>query len=361
MFVVTTDRILKTLEQLSESVGVSGFEAPPRSLIHKEIKDLVDKVWVDPLGNLLAVREGEKQHPRILLDAHVDEIGFIITHVDKRGFLRIAPLGGWDPRTLPGQRVIIQPHAVKGRYPSPVFGVVTAMPPHLTSAEQRKKVIPIGELLVDIGVTSHQEAKERGVVMGVPLTVWQPFKRLTDDTLTGKAFDDRVGCTILIETLRRLEEAGDKQATVVFNFSIAEEVGARGARTGAYTLEPDVALALECTTAADIPDVPEHKSPTRLGEGPAITLADRSMIAHHDVVEALKRVGEKEKIKHQIKKPIITGGTDAGQIHLTRGGVPSGVISVPSRNIHSAVSVIRLSDMVAAVDLVYGFVQTWKE
>lgn len=358
---MTIDRILKTLEELSEAIGVSGFEKPPRDMIQEEIKDLVDKAWVDPLGNLLAIRKGETKHPRILLDAHVDEIGFIITHVDKRGFLRIAPLGGWDPRTLPGQRVIIQPHAIKEKYPPPVFGVITAMPPHLTSPEQRRKVIQIEELLVDIGVTSFDEAKEKGVVMGVPLTVWQPFMRLSDDSLTGKAFDDRVGCTILVETLRRLEEAKNRQATVVFNFAMAEEVGARGARTGAYTLEPDVALALECTTAADIPDVPDHKSPTRLGEGPAITLADRSMIAHPKVVSTLQRVGEKEKIRHQVKKPIITGGTDAGQIHVTRGGVPSGVVSVPSRNIHSAVSVIRLSDMVAAVDLVYGFIQTWKE
>ncbi len=360
---MTIERILKTLEELSEAIGVSGFESPPRDLIREEIKDLVDKVWVDPLGNLLAIRKGETKHPRILLDAHVDEIGFIITHVDKRGFLRIAPLGGWDPRTLPGQRVIIQPHRIAQRkeYPPPVFGVITAMPPHLTSAEQRRKVIPIEELLVDIGVTSRDEAKERGVVMGVPLTVWQPFMKLSDDSLTGKAFDDRVGCTILIEILRRLEEAKDKRATVVFNFSMAEEVGARGARTGAYTLEPDVALALECTTAADIPGVPEHKSPTRLGEGPAITLADRSLIAHPKVVSTLKRVGEKQKIRHQIKKPIITGGTDAGPIHVSRGGVPSGVVSVPSRNIHSAVSVIRLSDVVAAIDLVQGFVKTWKD
>ena len=351
------DGLVETLRRLSEAVGVPGFEEEPRQLIRQEIEGLVDRVWVDPLGNLLALRRGESKHPRILLDAHTDEVGFLVRHVDERGFLRLSPLGGWDPRILPGQRVVLQPRDKDGRLRR-VYGVVVAVPPHLTTREQREKVIPLEELAVDIGVDSQREAEELGVGVGTPLTVWQPFLELAGGSVTGKAFDDRVGCTVLIHVLRRLAQSKEQRATVVANFAVSEEVGLRGARTGAYTLEPDVALALECTTAADVPGVPEHKNPTSLGRGPAITVADRSLIAHPRVVETLHRVALEQKIPYQVKKPL-TGGTDAGSIALTRGGVPAGVVSVPCRNIHSAVSLLRLSDLQSTIDLVYGFVEAW--
>jgi len=356
---MAVEALVDTLRRLSEAVGVSGFEGEPRQIIQQEIEGLVDKMWVDPLGNLLALRRGESKHPRILLDAHTDEVGFLVRHVDERGFLRLSPLGGWDPRILPGQRVVLQPRDEEGR-PRRVYGVVVAVPPHLTTREQREKVIPLEELAVDIGVNSQQEAEELGVRVGTPLTVWQPFLELAGGSVTGKAFDDRAGCTVLIHVLRRLAQAREQQATVVANFAVAEEVGLRGARTGAYTLEPDVALALECTSAADVPGVPDHKNPTRLGQGPAITVADRSLVAHHRVVDTLRRVAVERGIPWQFKKPL-TGGTDAGSIALTRGGVPAGVVSVPCRNIHSAVSLLRISDLQATIDLVYGFVEAWPQ
>jgi endoglucanase len=353
------DQVQKTLKTLSEVTGISGFEDKPRELIQQEIEQLVDKMWIDPIGNLLAIRKGTAKRPRILLDAHTDEIGFLVKFIDKNGFIRLSPIGGWDPRILPGQRVVFQSNQTK--QVQPVYGVIGALPPHLTTAKQREKVIQIEDLFVDVGVTSREAVEKLGIRIGTPLTVWQPFIELPDGAFSGKAFDDRVGCTILIEVLRRLAEERNHSATVVFNFATSEEVGLRGARTGAYTLEPDVALAIECTSAGDLPGLAEHQSPTQLGQGPAITIADRSLITHPKVRDTLAKVAAAQNIPWQWKQPLIRGGTDGGAIALTRGGVPTGVVSVPCRYIHSAISLLQFSDVMATIDLVYGFIQTWKE
>ena len=353
------DKALRTtLQKLSESIGVSGFEADARDIIHKEIEPLVDEAWVDPLGNLLAIRKGTQENPRILLDAHTDEIGFIVSYIHEKGFLRLTPIGGWDPRILPGHRVVIRPLGTK---PSvQVFGVIGATPPHLTTAKQRETVIAIDDLYVDIGVPSEDAVKAMGIRVGTPLTIWQPFVELPDDTVSGKAFDDRVGCLVIIEVLRRLAKARDHRATIAMNFAVCEEVGTRGAKTGAYTLEPDVALALECTSAGDMPGIPKHKSPTTLGKGPALTVADRTLIAHPKVLETLEEISISLKIPYQYKQPL-GGGTDGGPISQSRQGVPTGVVSVPCRYIHSAVSLLRLSDIKSTIDLVHGFTQKWEK
>jgi putative aminopeptidase FrvX len=351
------NKIAGTLQRLSEAIGISGFEDEPRNLILQEIEGLVDKCWVDPIGNLLAIRKGDSKHPRILLDAHMDEIGFLVSHVDNQGFARIAPIGGWDPRILPGHRVVLQVR--RDNEFQRIYGVIGAVPPHLTTVKQRENVIPIDDLFIDLGVSSREEAGELGVRVGTPLAVWQPFLEFSDVVCSGKAFDDRAGCTVLIEVLRRLENEKEQSATVVFNFAVAEEVGGRGAKTGAYTLEPDVALAIECTSAGDMPSIPSHQSPTELGKGPAVTVADRSLVAHPRVVETLEQTANERKIPWQLKQPL-GGGTDGGLIAVTRSGVPTGVVSVPCRYIHSSISLLRLNDLVSTVDLVQGFTQTWK-
>ncbi len=354
---MSTETLRSMLRKLSEVIGISGYETEARAVIHSEIEQFVDKVWVDPLGNLLAIRNGKKEHPRILLDAHVDEIGFIVRYIHDNGFLRITPIGGWDPRILPGHRVVLCP---KGPAKSErVYGVIGATPPHLTTAKQREQVIAIEDLYVDIGVFSQKDVEAMGIRVGTPMTVWQPFIELPDDVVSGKAFDDRVGCLIIIEVLRRLAKTPGHASTLVVNFAMGEEIGGRGARTGAYTLEPDVALALECTSAGDMPGIPKHKSPTQLGKGSAITVADRTLITHPQVLATLEQVAKKEKIPFQYKQPL-GGGTDGGPISQSRKGVPTGVVSVPCRYIHSAISLLRLSDIQAAIDLVHGFVQTWK-
>lgn len=354
---MSTDILCKTLQKLSEVVGVSGFETGARDLIRNEIEPLVDEAWVDPLGNLLAIRKGKKEHPRILLDAHVDEIGFIVRYIHDDGFLRLTPIGGWDPRILPGHRVVLQPYGQSPR--DRLFGVIGATPPHLTTPKQRENVIAMDDLYVDLGLSTKKSVEAMGIRVGTPLTIWQPFIQLPDDMVSGKAFDDRVGCLVIIETLRRLEKTHDHTATIAVNFAVAEEVGGRGAHTGAYTLEPDVALALECTSAGDTPGIPKHLSPTQIGKGPAITIADRSLIVHPKVLSTLEGAAKKQKISYQYKQPL-GGGTDGGPISQSRHGVPTGVVSVPCRYIHSAISLLRLSDIAATIDLVNSFIQTWQ-
>ncbi len=346
----------KTLRELSEVIGVSGFEADTREIIRRIIEPLVDNAWVDPLGNLLAIRKGIQEKPRILLDAHMDEIGFLVRYIHKNGFLRLTPIGGWDPRILPGHRVIIRPVGTK---PSvQIYGVIGATPPHLTTSKQREAIIAIDDLYVDIGVNSNKAVEAKGIRVGTPLTVWQPFVELLDDSVTGKAFDDRVGCLIIIEVLKRLAKTNKQKSSIAVNFAVGEEVGSRGARTGAYTLEPDIALALECTSAGDMPGIPSHKSPTTLGKGPALTVADRSLITHPKVLATLEKVAKDEKIPFQYKQPLV-GGTDGGPISQSRHGVATGVVSVPCRYIHSAVSLLRISDIKTTIDLVYGFSLSW--
>ncbi|MFX1566527.1 MAG: M42 family metallopeptidase [Promethearchaeota archaeon] len=354
---MSDEALSNTLRSLSEVIGISGFEDDARTLIHQIIEDLVDEAWVDPLGNLLAIRKGSQENTRILLDAHMDEIGFIVRFIHKNGFLRLTPIGGWDPRILPGHRVILRPHGTDSA--TQIFGVIGATPPHLTTAKERERVIAIDDLFVDIGIQTKDAVEAMGVRIGTPLTVWQPFVELPNDTVSGKAFDDRVGCLIIIEVLKQLAKSKNHKATIAMNFAVAEEIGGRGARTGAYTLDPDVALALECTSAGDMPGIPKHKSPTALGKGPAITVADRSLIAHPKVLASLETVAKQENIPYQYKQPL-GGGTDGGPISQSRKGVPTGVVSVPCRYIHSAISLLRLSDIKAAVDLVYGFTHSWK-
>jgi len=354
---MSEEALRKTLRELSEAVGISGFEADARDVIYTIIESLVDEVWIDPLGNLLAVRKGRQDNPRILLDAHVDEIGFIVRYIHDNGFLRLTPIGGWDPRILPGHRVIIRP---QGKKPSvKFFGVIGATPPHLTTMKQRESVIAIDDLYVDIGVASKKTVETMGIRIGTPMTVWQPFIEMPDDSVSGKAFDDRVGCLVIIEVLKRLAKLGDHKSSVAMNFAVAEEIGGRGARTGAYTLEPDVALALECTSAGDMPGIPPHKSPTTLGQGPAVTVADRTLIVHPKVLAALEAVAKNKKIPYQYKQPL-GGGTDGGPISQSRKGVPTGVVSVPCRYIHSAISLLRISDIKATIDLVYEFIRAWQ-
>ena len=346
---------VETLKILSECLGVSGFEDIPRQIVHDAVTPLVDKVWVDPLGNLLAIKKGKRASgPRILLDAHLDEVGFIIKHVDEQGFLFFDLLGGWDERVLPGHQVLLRPHQSSSPLVSGVIGMV---PPHLSNSSERDKTIPAKALYIDIGATSKADAEKKGITIGSSGTLSQAFTHLSSTRVLGKAFDDRGGCTVILHVLKHLQES-PIAPTVVVNFAVAEELGARGAGTGAYTLEPDAALAIETTTAADIPTIGSKDCPTYLDKGPAITIADRSLIAHPQIVKRVTTTATKAKIPWQYKKPL-TGGTDAGRIHLIRGGIPTGVISMPCRYIHSPVSILSTNDLRNTITLVTKVLQTW--
>jgi len=338
------------LRELSDAFGVSGFENEVRERVDEAIRPFVDDIEVDPLGNLIATRGGTDDRI-LMLDAHTDEVGFLVKWIDDAGFLRFAPLGGWDERIIPGHRVEIRTRSGEIRY-----GVIGASPPHILAPEERKAPIPLEKLFIDIGATSRHEATDMGVRIGDPLTIHYPFLELADGYVTGKAFDDRAGCTVLIETARRLADV-DLPMKTVFSFSFGEEVGLRGARTAAFRIDPDLALAVEGTIGADTPGVNEENQPTRLGRGPAISVADRSIIAEPRIVRALEGAAEEAAIPYQYKLPTY-GGSDAGAIHLSRGGIPAGIVSVPCRFIHSPISTLRLNDLENTIRLVVRFVQS---
>ena len=331
-------KTIDLLRTLSDKFGVSGFEDEVRETIRSLVAPHVDEIQTDALGNLFAIRTSSNPEAKtFMLDAHMDEIGFIVKWIDDNGFLRFAPIGGWDPRIVPGHRVEIQTRS--GNLQT---GVIGTAPPHILSPEDRKASLPIEKMFIDIGATSKEDASLMGVRIGDPLTIHYPFMSLTDDCVTGKAFDDRAGCAVLIETAERL--AGqDLDVNVVYAFVFGEEVGLRGARTAAFQIKPDLALAVEGTIGADMPDVPEHSQPVRLGCGPAISVADRSIIVTRKVLHAMENIADEAGIPYQYKLPTY-GGTDAGAIHLTRGGVLAGIVSVPCRYIHSPISTLRLSD-----------------
>jgi endoglucanase len=293
---------IKLMQTLSNAFGVSGFEHEVRAEIEKIVKPLVDEMYVDALGNLIATRKGKSDFT-LMLDAHMDEVGLIVSYIEERGFLRFATLGGWDARVLPAQVVQVQTRTGKK-----LMGVIGSLPPHVLKPEEREKPFKIDDMFIDIGAESAAEACKLGVRIGDPAVPFSPFTPLSENVLGGKAFDDRAGCAVMIRVLEALKNT-KLDLRLVCNFAVTEEIGARGARTAAHQIQPNVALALEGTVGADVPGVPPARQPTGMGKGPSITIADNSMIAHRRVVEALEKTAEKNKIAYQYKLPIY-GGTD---------------------------------------------------
>lgn len=321
------------LRELSEAFGVSGHEDAVRQLILDAVKDLVDEYRVDALGNLIAVKRASSQGRRkVMVAAHMDEVGLMIMHVEKEGALRFRPVGGIDPRVLLAKKVRIGEDKVPG--------VIGVKPIHLLEPKAREQVVPVKEMSIDIGASSKEEA-ERLVGIGDYAAFDVSFGELGGDlrTVKGKAFDDRAGCAVLIELLRESYSFEFHAA-----FTVQEEVGARGARVAAHAIAPDIAFALEGTICDDMPKKRDVSPTTSLGAGPAITIMDRSVVADRRLVELLVDTAKQKGIPHQFKQPGL-GGTDAGTIHLSREGVPSVVVSVPSRNIHSPVCLLSLNDL----------------
>ncbi|MFX0037526.1 MAG: M42 family metallopeptidase [Candidatus Hermodarchaeota archaeon] len=339
-------------QKLSSLFGVSGYEDEVRTFILDEIekRDIADKAWIDPLGNVLAIKEGTVGGNRILLDAHIDEIGFMVSNVTKKGFLRFVPIGGWDNRILLGQSVIMKSSSGKL-----LHGIIGSKPPHITTPEERKKVVDIPEMYIDIGMISEEQVKQNYINIGTVGTLFNPFVEFPNGMVRGKAFDDRTGCNVLLHTMMLLKETKHLD-TVLFNFAVQEEVGAQGATTGAYKLKPTMALAIENTTAADVPGIKDDMIPVYIGQGPAITVADKSIISNPNVNERLIKNAELEKIPFQFKKPRY-GATDAAKIQVTRGGVPSSVVSVPCRYIHSPTSLLKLEDIYHTIRLIEVFIR----
>jgi len=340
---------MELIKKLSNAFGPSGFEHEVRSALSALVKPLVDELRVDALGNLIAVRQGKSQK-KVMLDAHMDEVGFMVSHVDEDGFLRLAPLGGWDARILPSHAITVQTRAG-----AKLRGIIGSAPPHILTDEDRKKPIHLEDLFVDVGAASSEEAHALGLRVGDPAVIEYPFQQVNANTITGKAFDDRAGCAVAVKVLQALQHETPAW-TIVASFVVREEVGLRGAQTAAYQVQPDVALALEGTVAADVPGVSPHKQPTALGKGPAISVADHSFVVPREMVMFLEELAQAQGIPCQLKTPPY-GSTDAGAIHQSRKGVLCGVLSVPCRYIHAPISMLRLDDFEGAVKLATAFVK----
>ena len=322
------------LEQLSNAFGPAGCEDEVRRTLARALRDQVDDLQTDALGNLIAFKRGNGSEPRlkVMVDAHTDEVGLMITRIEKNGLLGFRAVGGIDERLLLAKGVIVG----EKRLP----GVIAAPPVHLTSQEQRNKVIKMEQLVIDIGASGEEEAKGQ-VQLGEYAVFDTRFQVLAQEglrTAKGKALDDRVGCAVAAAL------AGEEYAVDLYlSFSAQEEVGLRGARVAAFRIEPDVAFALEGTICDDTPKKVDVSPTTELGKGPAITLMDRSFIADKRLVRLLLDTADAEGIPHQIKQPGL-GGTDAGAIHLSKAGVPSAGVSVPCRYIHAPVGMLSLND-----------------
>ena len=340
--------VISRQRELSELIGCPGHEEEVSEYLRGRLEGKVNEMWVDSLGNLLAVKEGREGGRRIQLDSHMDEVGFIVSHVDDKGFLRVESLGGLDPRLVMGTTV-----QFRADDDSRLPGIIGSTPPHITSQAERGKVPQISDMFVDLGLSSGDEALQKGIHIGSVGTFVSDFRRIGDDILTGKAFDDRTGCNIMLQVLEALCEV-EHTNTILFSFSVQEEVGLRGAGSATFAHTPDLGLALENTVASDVPGVPPEKIVTTLGGGPALTSADRSHIVPRTVFQRLTAAADQQGIGWQYKKPLF-GGTDAAKISQSREGVPVGILSVPARYIHGPTAMIRVSDLMQTIQVALAF------
>jgi endoglucanase len=333
--------VKELLRKLSNAHGVSGSEGSVYAVIKKELKGHVDEIKEDSMGNLIAIKHGNKF--KVMLAAHMDEIGLMVKYIDDKGFIRFVALGGWYGPTLYNQRVIL--HGANGE----VAGVIGGKPPHMMDEEERKKGVKIEDMFIDVGAQNKYDIEMLGIEVGTPVTIDREFTELANSRVTGKAFDNRAGVAMLIKTLQNLESP----FTIFGVFTVQEEVGLKGARTSAYMLDPDCAIATDVTIPGDHPGMEMKDAPVEMGKGPVITIVDssgRGLIASRKVVKWLKDTADTHGITVQME--VGTGGTtDATAIHLTKGGIPSTTISPPTRYIHSPVEVLDIKDIEAGVQL----------
>lgn len=348
----TKQKIIQRQKQLSDIVAVSGHEAPMAQLLMEQLRPLCSRLWQDRLGSVFCLLEATEMDAQetLLLDAHMDEVGIMVQHIEQSGFLRFVPLGGWDERIFPGLAVKLLNDQGKEFY-----GVIGTTPPHLQK-QKEKKESQFDELYIDLGFDSRSEVTHHGIHIGSIGTPYSPFRELGKNKLQGKAFDDRTGVNILWELIEHFSK-GKRKAHLAFSFSVQEEVGLRGAGPAFFATNPTLAIAVENTTAGDTPGIAERNNPTVLGKGPAITLADKGLLASQWINERLVETALRHDIPYQWKRPLF-GGTNAGRIHTSGHGVATSVVSVPARYIHSPTTIINHEDLFFSIKLLQKFIDS---
>lgn len=334
------------LNEICTTPGAPGFEQKVRELVLREIKPLVDEVEIDNMGNVYAIKRGAGDK-RVMIGAHMDEIGFMVTHIDDNGFIRFHTLGGFDPKTLTAQRVIV--HGKKD-----IIGVMASKPIHVMTAEERNKVAKTKDYFIDTGLTAKEVKKY--INIGDPITREREFIEM-GHCVNGKSLDNRLAVFILIETLRGLK---DKKIPYDLYgvFTVQEEVGIRGANVSALKINPDFGFGLDTTIAFDLPGAAAHEMITKLGEGTAIKIMDASTICDYRMVDFMKKTADKNKIKWQ-PEILTAGGTDtAGIQRMTEGGSIAGAVSIPTRHLHQVIEMAHKDDIDGSIKLLTACVQT---
>ncbi len=343
------DSTLNLLKDLTEASGVPGYETPVRAVVRKYLEPL-GSLSQDKIGSVICRKQGAEAAPKVMLAGHMDEIGFMVKQITEDGFLKFLPLGGWFDQVLLGQRVLIQTH--QGN----VIGVIGAKPPHLLPAEEREKVVKRKDMYIDIGATSRQEVEAAGVRLGDPVVPRADFVEMAGGkTYLSKAFDDRVGTALVISALQALQDQPHPN-TVYGVATVMEEVGIRGATTSVRAIDPDVAIVLEADIAGDVPGIKPEDSAVKLGRGPTVLIYDARMIPNLKLRDLLLTVANENDIPVQISA-IEGGATDGAAIHLHGTGVPTVVIGVAARHIHSHSSIMHRDDYDYAVRLLVALIE----
>lgn len=345
---------VELIEKLCLAFGPTGCEEPVANIIRGELKTTRAEVSTDRMGNVVAHLPGPAGAPRVMLSAHMDEVGFMITDIEEKGFLRFACLGGIDPRVLAGRFVTV------GDGQKAVPGIIAALGIHFQKREDRKKVPEIKDLFMDIGVDS-REAAEALVEIGDFATFDTPFARFGKDGgwLSGKALDDRAGCAVLLEVLRALEKS-TPCLDLYFCFTVREEIGLSGASVTANRIAPDFSVVIETTAIADLPGVPAARRVADVGQGGVLSLMDNGTVYDRDLVQFALETGREKGIPVQVKR-YVSGGNDAKHIQRSGAGVRCLALSAPTRYLHAPVSVAALSDIVAIRDLLIAMLTEEKK
>ena len=344
------DETLGMLKKLTDAYGVSGFEQDARNVMKSYIAPYADKIKTDGLGSLIAEKVGDPQGPKIMIAGHLDEVGFMVTQIDDKGFIRFQPLGGWWGQVMLSQRVTLLTR--KGE----IIGVIGSKPPHILPPEQRKKPVEIKDMFIDIGAANKEEAENWGIRPGDPIVPYFEFTVMNNEKyLLAKAWDNRIGCAIAIDVFKHLHKK--KHPNIVYGVgTVQEEVGLRGAKTSAYQIHPSVAFSVDVGIAGDTPGITPKEATGILGKGPQIVLYDAGMIAHKGLRDFVLNIADELKIPYQYD--VMSGGaTDAGSIHLTHNGVASLAIGIATRYIHSHAGILHRDDYENTVKLLVALIE----
>lgn len=337
--------MMELLREICDTPGVAGFEDPIREVVRRELEKSCDQVKVDILGNVIGYKRakpGSAAPIRVMIAAHMDEIGFMVRHIDAEGFVRFLPIGGFDPRILIAKRVLI--HGSRE-----VKGVIAPQPGWLLSDEDRKKVLEIKELYIDTGMQKAQV--EKIIQVGDVITFAERFEELNEQIVVGRNFDDRIGVYVLLEAMKRV---GECQAEIYAVATVQEELGARGAPVAAYAIEPQVGIALDGSLASDVPYAKEEEKNCRLGEGTGIYLIDNRTVSDRKLVQFLMRLAEEHGIRWQKN---LGGGTDASVIQRNKTGARACTIGAPTRYMHSTAQLCHLEDIEGTIRLLTVFLE----